>query len=187
MTEHVSFDAPSGRVVDPSLESRDLLERIALDLSRARSTQPFVALSWPVAQVPSERLLAAEPEGEALLWAPPGAEEACGLGAAFTLSARGPDRFESIRAQADSVWAKLDAIPFGGRRSYGDLAKELGNPGASRAVGAANGKNPIAIIVPCHRVIGSDGSLTGYAGGEDRKRWLLDHEARIAGQQLALL
>jgi methylated-DNA-[protein]-cysteine S-methyltransferase len=85
------------------------------------------------------------------------------------------------------VWAKLDAIPFGARRSYGDLAKELGNPGVSRAVGAANGKNPIAIIVPCHRVIGSDGSLTGYAGGEDRKRWLLEHEARIAGQQLALL
>jgi methylated-DNA-[protein]-cysteine S-methyltransferase len=85
------------------------------------------------------------------------------------------------------VWARLDAIPFGARRSYGDLAKELGSPGASRAVGAANGKNPIAIVVPCHRVIGSDGSLTGYAGGEDRKRWLLDHEARIAGQQLALL
>jgi methylated-DNA-[protein]-cysteine S-methyltransferase len=101
-------------------------------------------------------------------------------------------RFELPLARAGTpfqcgVWAKLDAIPFGARRSYGDLAKELGNPGASRAVGAANGKNPIAIIVPCHRVIGSDGSLTGYAGGEDRKRWLLDHEARVAGQQLALL
>lgn len=101
-------------------------------------------------------------------------------------------RFELPLARAGTpfqcdVWAKLDAIPYGARRSYGDLAKELGNPGASRAVGAANGKNPIAIIVPCHRVIGSDGSLTGYAGGEGRKRWLLDHEARFAGQQLALL
>jgi methylated-DNA-[protein]-cysteine S-methyltransferase len=85
------------------------------------------------------------------------------------------------------VWTLLVAIPFGVRRSYGDLARALGTPGASRAVGAANGRNPIAIVVPCHRVIGSDGSLTGYGGGEHRKRWLLDHEARIAGQQLALL
>jgi methylated-DNA-[protein]-cysteine S-methyltransferase len=76
------------------------------------------------------------------------------------------------------VWAALLAIPPGATTSYGDLAKALGAPGASRAVGLANGANPIAIVVPCHRVIGADGSLTGYGGGLDRKRWLIDHERR---------
>lgn len=72
-----------------------------------------------------------------------------------------------------SVWAELVKIPYGTTCSYGSLASKLGNPGASRAVGLANGKNPIAIVIPCHRVIGSDGSLTGYAGGLDRKETLL--------------
>jgi methylated-DNA-[protein]-cysteine S-methyltransferase len=71
------------------------------------------------------------------------------------------------------VWAGLRAIPYGQTVSYGDLARRLGRPAASRAVGLANGKNPISIVVPCHRVIGSDGSLTGYGGGLDRKRFLL--------------
>jgi methylated-DNA-[protein]-cysteine S-methyltransferase len=75
-----------------------------------------------------------------------------------------------------SVWSALRRIPPGRTRSYGDLAAEIGSPQASRAVGAANGRNPIAIVVPCHRVIGADGSLTGYAGGTWRKRWLLAHE-----------
>lgn len=75
-----------------------------------------------------------------------------------------------------NVWAALQRIPFGETRSYADLATELGNPGAARAVGRANATNPIALIVPCHRVIGSDGSLTGFAFGEDLKRWLLTHE-----------
>ena len=74
------------------------------------------------------------------------------------------------------VWSTLRSIPAGETRSYGDLAVTIGRPRAVRAVGAANGSNPIAIAVPCHRVVGSDGSLTGYAGGVDRKRWLLDHE-----------
>jgi methylated-DNA-[protein]-cysteine S-methyltransferase len=74
------------------------------------------------------------------------------------------------------VWAALRTIPYGTTTSYGELAGQLGNPGASRAVGLANGRNPIAIVVPCHRVIGADGRLTGYGGGLDRKRWLLDHE-----------
>ena len=72
------------------------------------------------------------------------------------------------------VWAALRAIPPGQTTSYGAIAKSLGDAGASRAVGAANGANPVAIIVPCHRVIGSTGSLTGYGGGLKRKRWLLD-------------
>ncbi|MFJ6081076.1 methylated-DNA--[protein]-cysteine S-methyltransferase [Streptomyces sp. NPDC092369] len=75
-----------------------------------------------------------------------------------------------------SVWDQLALIPYGETRSYGDLAEALGNPGASRAVGLANGKNPISIIVPCHRVIGASGSLTGYGGGLDRKQRLLAFE-----------
>lgn len=82
------------------------------------------------------------------------------------------------------VWRALLQIPAGETRSYGSLAKGLGSPGAARAVGMANGANPIAIIVPCHRVIGSSGSLTGYGGGLDRKQWLLDHERRWRRDQL---
>jgi methylated-DNA-[protein]-cysteine S-methyltransferase len=74
------------------------------------------------------------------------------------------------------VWHALREIPCGTTISYGKLAKHIGRPAAVRAVGLANGANPVAVIVPCHRVIGSDGSLTGYGGGIERKRWLLDHE-----------
>jgi methylated-DNA-[protein]-cysteine S-methyltransferase len=74
------------------------------------------------------------------------------------------------------VWDALRSIPAGQSVSYGMLAGRIGRPGASRAVGLANGSNPIAIVVPCHRVIGADASLTGYGGGLDRKRWLLAHE-----------
>jgi methylated-DNA-[protein]-cysteine S-methyltransferase len=74
------------------------------------------------------------------------------------------------------VWGHLTDIRYGETMSYGDLAKRIGNPNASRAVGLANGRNPIPILVPCHRVIGADGSLTGYGGGLERKRWLLAHE-----------
>jgi methylated-DNA-[protein]-cysteine S-methyltransferase len=78
------------------------------------------------------------------------------------------------------VWTALLAIPFGETRSYGQIARELGRPNASRAVGAANGRNPISIIAPCHRVVGSNGALTGFAGGLDAKTYLLDHERRHA-------
>jgi methylated-DNA-[protein]-cysteine S-methyltransferase len=74
------------------------------------------------------------------------------------------------------VWALLRQIPYGKTRSYGDIARDLGDPALARAVGLANARNPISIIVPCHRVVGSDGSLTGYAGGLERKRYLLDLE-----------
>lgn len=76
------------------------------------------------------------------------------------------------------VWQALSRIPYGETCSYGELAEGLGRKGAQRAVGAANGRNPISIIVPCHRVIGSNGSLTGYAGGISRKQWLLAFEAQ---------
>ncbi|MER5912936.1 methylated-DNA--[protein]-cysteine S-methyltransferase [Streptomyces sp. NPDC001982] len=79
-----------------------------------------------------------------------------------------------------TVWEQLTRIPYGETRTYGELADALGNPNASRAVGLANGRNPVGIIVPCHRVVGSDGSLTGYGGGLDRKRRLLDFERGTA-------
>lgn len=79
------------------------------------------------------------------------------------------------------VLAQLQAIPYGATWSYRDVAERLGNPGAVRAVGNANGSNPIPVIIPCHRVIGSDGSLTGFGGGLDAKRYLLDLELRYSG------
>jgi methylated-DNA-[protein]-cysteine S-methyltransferase len=75
------------------------------------------------------------------------------------------------------VWGALRRLRFGETISYSELARRIGAPDAVRAVGAANGRNPLPIIVPCHRVIGADGSLTGFGGGLERKRWLLDHEA----------
>jgi len=80
-----------------------------------------------------------------------------------------------------SVWQALAKIPYGETCAYADIAKGIGNPKAVRAVGSANGNNPIAIIVPCHRVIGSDGNLTGFGGGLDSKRYLLELEARNSG------
>lgn len=81
-----------------------------------------------------------------------------------------------------SVWEQLRRIPAGTTMSYGDFAARIGRPEAVRAVGHANGANPICIVVPCHRLVGADGSLTGYGGGLPRKRWLLDHEAAAQGK-----
>ena len=81
------------------------------------------------------------------------------------------------------VWAELLMIPYGSTISYGELARRIGNPKASRAVGAANGNNPISIIIPCHRVIGSNGKLTGYGGGIERKKYLLEFEAGTLAQR----
>ncbi|HEX4177649.1 MAG TPA: methylated-DNA--[protein]-cysteine S-methyltransferase [Rhizomicrobium sp.] len=97
----------------------------------------------------------------------------------FELMAEGPE-FEK------KVWAALLEIPFGTTVSYGAVAKKIGVPNGARAVGAANNANPIALIVPCHRVIGADGSLTGYGGGLPLKRKLLEHEARVCGTRLDL-
>ncbi|HEY5933464.1 MAG TPA: methylated-DNA--[protein]-cysteine S-methyltransferase [Kofleriaceae bacterium] len=89
----------------------------------------------------------------------------------------------------ERVWNALVAIGYGETRTYGELARAIGRPAASRAVGTANAKNPLSIIVPCHRVIAASGELTGYAGGLPAKRWLLDHEARFearnAGREVA--
>lgn len=83
------------------------------------------------------------------------------------------------------VWAALQGIRYGTTTSYGEVAGQLGLvPGAARAVGLANGRNPVSVVVPCHRVIGASGNLTGYGGGLDRKRWLLSHEASHSGDRL---
>ncbi|MBA8794180.1 methylated-DNA-[protein]-cysteine S-methyltransferase [Friedmanniella endophytica] len=86
----------------------------------------------------------------------------------------------AVRLEADPftlrVWRLVSQIPHGETRSYGQLARELGDVGLARAVGRANGRNPLAVVVPCHRVVGGDGRLVGYAAGIDAKRWLLDHE-----------
>jgi methylated-DNA-[protein]-cysteine S-methyltransferase len=81
------------------------------------------------------------------------------------------------------VWMALREIPYGRTTTYGEIATDLGQPTASRAVGLANGRNPLAVIVPCHRVIGANGSLTGFGGGLPRKRWLLDHERTVLGEK----
>jgi len=89
-----------------------------------------------------------------------------------------PLDLEGTRFQV-AAWRALASIPFGGTTSYGQQAAALGIPTAARALGAANRANPVCIVLPCHRVIGADGSLTGFAGGLPTKQWLLDHEARV--------
>ncbi|MGA2397333.1 MAG: methylated-DNA--[protein]-cysteine S-methyltransferase [Steroidobacteraceae bacterium] len=84
------------------------------------------------------------------------------------------------------AWHNLMEIPYGDTRSYGEQARRIGNANASRAVGLANGRNPIPIVVPCHRVIGANGSLTGFGGGIERKRWLLEHERFHAREPLSM-
>jgi methylated-DNA-[protein]-cysteine S-methyltransferase len=84
------------------------------------------------------------------------------------------------------VWAALQALRLGERISYGELARRIGRPAASRAVGLANARNPIGIIVPCHRVIGAGGTLGGYGGGLGRKQWLLEHEASVVAHSRSL-
>jgi len=80
----------------------------------------------------------------------------------------------------ERVWRALRSVPAGATATYGQIASTVGKPGAARAVGLANAMNPVALVVPCHRIIGADGTLTGYGGGLDRKRWLLEHEMRHA-------
>lgn len=82
------------------------------------------------------------------------------------------------------VWQALSAIPAGETRTYREVAQEIGRPRSSRAVGAANGVNPLSLVIPCHRVVGTDGTLTGYGGGLERKKWLLEHEAHGSSRTL---
>jgi methylated-DNA-[protein]-cysteine S-methyltransferase len=97
-----------------------------------------------------------------------------------------PVRFERGTPFQREVWEALRTIPRGETISYAELARRVGRPGAFRAVGAANGQNPVGVVVPCHRVIAADGTLGGYGGGLDRKRWLLAHEGAFASTEAAL-
>jgi len=111
------------------------------------------------------------------------AETECQLGDYFAGRRRSfdvPLDFRGTNFQR-AVWQALLAIKFGETRTYGEIARQIGRPAASRAVGAANGRNPISIIAPCHRVVGASGALTGFAGGLAAKRLLLDHERRHVG------
>jgi len=105
------------------------------------------------------------------------------LAAYFAGELRAFDVPVAVRGTAfqERVWAALREIPYGGTTSYGGLAAAIGRPTAVRAVGLANGRNPVSIVVPCHRVVGANGSLTGYGGGVERKRTLLDLERGVAG------
>jgi methylated-DNA-[protein]-cysteine S-methyltransferase len=97
-----------------------------------------------------------------------------------------PVRFDRGTFFQQQVWRALQGIPVGETISYAELARRVGRPSAFRAVGSANGQNPVAVVVPCHRVIAADGTLGGYGGGLDRKRWLLAHEGAMAPQEPAI-
>jgi methylated-DNA-[protein]-cysteine S-methyltransferase len=128
---------------------------------------------------------AVRPEWERVSSGPGVLAEACGQLAEYFAGAR--TAFDLPLAPTGTafqqrVWAALADVPYGATATYLDVARALGDVKATRAVGAANGRNPLGVVVPCHRVVGADGSLTGYAGGLDRKRWLLRHEAAVRGR-----
>ena len=130
-----------------------------------------------------QRLFARHHPGAAVVEGPAPAALTAALAAYFAGDLAAIDTLSVARIGSDfqrKVWAALRAIPAGETRSYGQLAVAIGQPTASRAIGLANGANPIGIVVPCHRVIGSGGALTGYAGGVERKAWLLRHEGALA-------
>ena len=129
------------------------------------------------------RLFARHHPGVSLEPGEPPAELTAALAAYFSGDVTALDGLPVARIGSEfqrRVWAALRQIPAGETRSYGQLAAAIGQPTASRAIGLANGANPIGIVVPCHRVIGSGGALTGYAGGVERKAWLLRHEGALA-------
>lgn len=165
-----------------SCDPHDLAERIAvsdaLGALRIIATDAAVVAIYFAehhrAPVVRTRRIAAEGRHDVLDRATRELEEyLCGTRRTFTLPLA-----PSGTAFQRAVWDALVAIPFGETRSYSEIATAIGRPRAVRAVGAANALNPISVVVPCHRVIGSGGDLTGYAGGIARKRWLLDHERR---------
>jgi methylated-DNA-[protein]-cysteine S-methyltransferase len=165
MHAHVIIDSPIGPLTLVAADGT--LTGLYLDAPRAGSAQrePDAEVLGPAADPASEPFSAAADQLEAYF---------AGTLTEFTLPlAPAGTPFQR------RVWAGLRAIPYGETWSYGQLADKIGSPAAARAVGLANGRNPIAVMIPCHRVIGSDGSLTGYGGGLDRKRYLLDLEARV--------
>ncbi|HEX6245402.1 MAG TPA: methylated-DNA--[protein]-cysteine S-methyltransferase [Polyangiales bacterium] len=148
------------------------------------------ALDYPEYEARLLRLLSRHHGGSELVQAPPTPALSRALDAYFGGALQALDGLVTATHGSPfqrTVWSALRAIPPGTTVSYGQLAAQLGQPNAARAVGLANGSNPIAIVVPCHRVIGANGALTGYAGGVERKRWLLAHERSASSHQAHVL
>lgn len=146
------------------------------DLTLVASDRGLVAVLWPDDDPARVRLPRLRDQGDH----PVLVQAAIQLAGYFEGERQGFDLPLDFRGTMfqQRVWSALLTIPFGETRSYGAIAQAIGQPTASRAVGAANGRNPLSIIAPCHRVIGGNGALTGFAGGMEAKRWLLDFERR---------
>jgi menaquinone-specific isochorismate synthase len=190
MSEHVTIGATSIRAADSAFDSRELIERVARDLARLDGSAAWVALTWPVPRVPSERLLAAESSGSALLWAPPAAEEACGLGAAFTLEAQGSDRFQSIQAQATQVWSRLDASRCDAAaptpRFFGGLAFQPGQAGSGLWRGFGDARFVLPELSYLKNKAGAWLRLIVRGGGWDREAFRAELESRLTRALQAL-
>lgn len=154
--------------------SRLVLPSPVGDLTLVASDRGLVAVLWPDDD-PRRVRLGAQGDGSDH---PVLREAAAQLEGYFAGERRSFDLPLDMRGTAfqQAVWRALLTIPFGETRSYGEIARVIGQPTASRAVGAANGRNPLSIIAPCHRVVGGNGALTGFAGGIETKRWLIDFE-----------
>lgn len=174
-----------GRARATSLEIADMIATTNDTLLSARITSPIGTLTLTSNGHALIRVSVADPEDPPPDEVPPDADGILSA-AREQLDAYFDMRLTCFDLPLESrgtefqrrVWDSLRTIPFGETISYAELARRIDKPKAVRAVGAANGRNPLMIVVPCHRVIGADGSLTGFGGGIERKRWLLDHEAR---------
>jgi methylated-DNA-[protein]-cysteine S-methyltransferase len=161
------LDTPLGEMLVVADEAGNL--RATFWSEKDRSMQPFLERHY--APLRLELLPARDPHGLT-----------SAIARYFSGEVRAIDNLPVKTAGTDfqrTVWHALRDIPCGKTISYGELARRIGRPEAVRAVGLANGANPIGVVVPCHRVIGANGSLTGYGGGMERKRWLLDHETQL--------
>jgi len=190
MSAEFAIGAASTRAADSAFDSHELIERVARDLTRLDGAAAWVALTWPVPRVPSERLLAAESSGSALLWAPPAAEETCGLGAAFTLEAQGSDRFQSIRAQAEEVWAKLDASRCDAAapspRFFGGLAFQAGQAESGLWRGFGDARFVLPELSYLKNQAGAWLCLIVRGGGWDREAFRAELEPRLTRALSAL-
>ena len=159
---HATFDSPVG------------------SLGLVASDTALVAVLWPEERDGRVRFAhAPEPGSNPVL-----ADTAAQLGEYFDGTRRHFDLPIDLRGTEfqQQVWRALGDIPYGETSTYGKQAAAIGRPRAIRAVGSANGRNPLSIVLPCHRIVGADGKLTGFAGGLDTKRWLLDHEIAVSGR-----
>jgi len=183
MSGQFAIGAASSRLADSAFDGRELIERIARDLSRLDGTSEWVALSWPVPRVPSERLLAAERTGSAVLWAPPADEEACGLGAAFTLEAQGDQRFKAIQAQAQAVWSMLDASRCDAAapplRFFGGLAFQPGQAESGLWHGFGDARFVLPELTYSRNKAGAWLRLIVRGGGWDKPAFRAELEPRL--------